>query len=87
MLLFSIDIFPNYQKLPYVEVPVLIMHGTADRVVPYSNGRALHKVLNHPVPPLWMQGKGHNDMPSAQVNRRVRQFLHDELPPGAQVPS
>jgi pimeloyl-ACP methyl ester carboxylesterase len=76
-LLFSIDIFPNHQKLPYVEAPCLIMHGTLDRVVPCSNGRALYKMLKQPVEPMWLKGRGHNDMPSDQVNRRVRKFLQE----------
>ena len=70
-----IDIFLNYKKMPQVEAPCLIMHGTADGVVPCSNGRRLHKTLQHPVKPLWLEGRGHNDMPPDRVHKRVRAFL------------
>jgi pimeloyl-ACP methyl ester carboxylesterase len=41
-------------RLPELKMPVCIIHGTADRVVPYAWGEALHKAIPqsemHPIP-------------------------------------
>ncbi len=35
------DRFDNFGKLPALDLPILVLHGDADRVVPYASGRAL----------------------------------------------
>jgi pimeloyl-ACP methyl ester carboxylesterase len=35
------DPFPNIARVPRTRCPVLVLHGTADRVVPFSHGRAV----------------------------------------------
>ena len=59
---YPLDIFRNYMKIDKITAPVAIVHGTADEVVPCSNGRALHAKLQQPFEPLWMEGRGHNDV-------------------------
>ena len=63
---YPLDIFRNYMKIDKITAPVAIVHGTADEVVPCSNGRALHAKLQQPFEPLWMEGRGHNDVRSSQ---------------------
>ena len=36
-----IDPFPNLARVPRTRCPVLVFHGTADRVIPFSHGRAV----------------------------------------------
>ena len=43
-----LDIFTNYSKIGRVTRPVAIMHGSADQVVPISNGEALFDALKSP---------------------------------------
>lgn len=50
-------------KLPLVSRPVAIMHGTADELVPWQHGQRLFQAAARPVPPLWLEGSGHNDLP------------------------
>lgn len=59
-----LDMFRNAEKLVDValEYPCCVIHGTNDRVVPCSHGRLLHSMLRQPVPPLWAEGAGHNDL-------------------------
>ena len=38
------------------------VHGTRDRVVPWSHGRELHALLVQPVAPVWAEGAGHNNI-------------------------
>ncbi len=37
------DPFPNIARIPRTRCPVLVFHGTADRVIPFSHGRAVAK--------------------------------------------
>lgn len=72
---YRIDLFRNYEKVPLITAPVGIMHGTDDEVVPVSNGKALHALSQQPMPPQWMQGYGHNNMPHRLVLKYVKDFL------------
>jgi pimeloyl-ACP methyl ester carboxylesterase len=71
---YPLDIFRNYRKVHKIRAPVAIMHGTADEVVPCENGRALFRSLQQPFAPLWMEGRGHNDMPDTQVLEYAKLF-------------
>eukprot|EP00930_Biecheleria_cincta_P034763 TRINITY_DN23980_c0_g1_i1.p1 TRINITY_DN23980_c0_g1~~TRINITY_DN23980_c0_g1_i1.p1 ORF type:complete len:329 (+),score=58.17 TRINITY_DN23980_c0_g1_i1:46-1032(+) len=69
------DIFRNYEKIEDVSCPVLVMHGTADKVVPYHNGQALHAACENAVKPVWFEGCGHNDLPVDVCLENVRYFI------------
>ena len=78
--LYPLDIFRNYSKVHLITCPVFIMHGTADRVVPCDNGRALYATLQQrdchiDYPPRWINGRGHNNMPERECLYECRQFL------------
>ncbi len=72
--LFPFDKFTNQAKLPRLTVPILILHGTADEVVPFSHGQALYATANPPKFSLWVEGAGHNNF-SAVAGDRHRQAL------------
>jgi len=72
---YRFDLFRNYEKIDKVTCPVLVMHGTADKIVPWESGVAIHKACQNAVEPLWVEGVGHNDMPNEVCLRRVRTFL------------
>ncbi len=38
-----VDRFPNIDRIRNIKCPVLIFHGTADHVIPFSHGKALHE--------------------------------------------
>ena len=38
-------VFPTAMRLPKVTVPALVIHGTADEVIPYSQGEQIFKML------------------------------------------
>jgi len=75
---YHLDIFKNYEKIPKVTCPVLVMHGTQDEIVPWKSGIAIHAACKKPAEPLWIEDRGHNNMPNDVCLRRVREFL-DEL--------
>ena len=60
--LLPFDRFHNLRRLSDVSVPVLVMHGTRDRVIPFRMGRQLYEAAPEPKVQLWVQGAGHNDL-------------------------
>ena len=55
---------PNYnnlRKIAHVNVPKLIIHGKADKLVPFSMGRRLFEASAPPKYFYRIQGSGHND--------------------------
>jgi pimeloyl-ACP methyl ester carboxylesterase len=74
---YYMDIFKNYEKIPKVECPVFIMHGTKDEVVPFHNGEAMHAACKVAAKPYWVEGRGHNNMPDTQCLEEVKRFVQD----------
>jgi fermentation-respiration switch protein FrsA (DUF1100 family) len=61
--LLPFDRFPNLRHVRKVHAPVLVIHGTADEVIPVSHGRRLYDAANDPKQSLWVDGAHHNDLP------------------------
>ena len=53
--------FDNLSYLPRVRIPVLILHGDADRIVPFAQGQRLFELANPPKRFYVIPGSGHND--------------------------
>ncbi len=61
----SADIFPNLKylivllhsidKVPNVQSPVLVIHGTEDEVIDFSHGLAIYDKCPRAVEPLWVE--------------------------------
>ncbi|KAG9137310.1 hypothetical protein Leryth_014939 [Lithospermum erythrorhizon] len=56
------DIYKNIDKIPLVECPVLVIHGTADDVVDCTHGKQLWEVSKQKYEPLWVNGGNHCDL-------------------------
>lgn len=56
------DRFPNVRHVREVRCPVLVIHGTHDRVIPISHGRRLFAMAPEPKQSFWVDGAGHNDL-------------------------
>jgi fermentation-respiration switch protein FrsA (DUF1100 family) len=75
--LLPIDKFRNLARMPRVRCPVLVLHGTADRVIPTWHGRKLYAAAPGPKTNLWVAGAGHNDLVSvagADYGKALRAF-------------
>jgi fermentation-respiration switch protein FrsA (DUF1100 family) len=59
--LLPFDKFRNLRRIGQVECPVLVMHGTADRVIPEWHGRKLFAAAPEPKLYLPLEGADHND--------------------------
>lgn len=60
--LFPIDRYPNLQRIPDVNAPVLIMQGRDDEVIPFRHGQALYAAAPEPKQNLWVDQAGHNNL-------------------------
>jgi fermentation-respiration switch protein FrsA (DUF1100 family) len=56
------DMFENLKKLPRVSCPVLVIHGTADQVVPFWHGEKLFAAAVGQKTKLFVEGAGHGDV-------------------------
>ena len=55
------DKFPNRNKLKNIDCPILIMHGTADEVIPFEHGLQIFAAASEPKLSLWVEQAAHND--------------------------
>ena len=68
------DRFDSASKAARVKVPVLVVHGDADEIVPYPLGAKLAPMLNAEL--LTVKGAHHNDLWEQQdVRKRIAGFL------------
>ena len=58
---FPFDLFPTCDRIGALTLPVFILHGTKDGVVPFSHAVRLHELLSpaSAFPPLWVEGGDH----------------------------
>jgi fermentation-respiration switch protein FrsA (DUF1100 family) len=56
------DAYPSLRRISDLECPLLVMHGTADRIVPVEQGRQLFEAAPEPRRLHLFEGAGHNDL-------------------------
>lgn len=62
MLLKPWDRFDSLQRIQSINAPILILHGTKDTVVPYSQGLTLFQHAHEPKKMLSFEQEGHNNI-------------------------
>uniref|UniRef100_A0A914HU79 Serine aminopeptidase S33 domain-containing protein n=1 Tax=Globodera rostochiensis TaxID=31243 RepID=A0A914HU79_GLORO len=68
------------EKIPRVQCPTLVIHGTDDDVIDFSHGVTIYQNCPTSVEPLWVSGAGHNDVELHAVYlERLRLFIESEL--------
>lgn len=60
--LLPFDAFDNLARIKHINVPVLLLHGTADRIVPFSHGKQLLDVAPKGTRHAWFPGGDHNNL-------------------------
>ena len=78
-----VDPFPNLKRIGEVKCRVMVIHGTDDRVVPYSQGEALFKLANEPKRFVSVSGGDHNtfvyDMGIYEYLKLIKEFAAPPL--------
>lgn len=59
--LLPFDKFNNLRNIKKIDCPVLIIHGTDDRIIGIWHGRKVFEKANEPKFCLWVEKAGHND--------------------------
>lgn len=60
------DRFPNARRLSRVKTPLLVIHGTDDRIIPFRNGKKVYEAAaGTPKEFIPVSGAGHNDLRNA----------------------
>lgn len=71
------DIYKNIDKIPLVNCPVLIIHGTADEVVDCSHGKQLWELCREKYEPLWIEGGNHCNLELyPEYIRHLKKFIY-----------
>ena len=75
--------YDNLAKIPRVPVPLLIVHGEADEVVPFAHGRRLFAAAPEPKRFFAIPRAGHNDtyVTGGEAYWRALSTFLDTLPP------
>ena len=54
--------FNNLERISKLGIPIQIIHGTADELIPFSMGECLFKAANEPKALIAVEGAGHSDL-------------------------
>jgi fermentation-respiration switch protein FrsA (DUF1100 family) len=70
--------YDSLSRVPGLRLPVLVVHGTADDLIPVEQGRALYDAANDPKELYLVEGAGHNDVTvvaGPAYGERLRRWL------------
>jgi fermentation-respiration switch protein FrsA (DUF1100 family) len=72
--------FDNLGRIGRCPRPILVAHGTEDRVIPFRQGQQLFAAAPQPRQFVTMEGLDHNDIPSAELYTALASFLAEHAP-------
>jgi fermentation-respiration switch protein FrsA (DUF1100 family) len=80
------DKFPNIDYAPQIKSPVILVHGTADQIVPFNHSERLYEALQPSARarPLYIEGMGHNNVHTVvrpMFIARLNEFLDSHVLP------
>lgn len=75
--LLPFDKFDNISKIKKVNCPILLIHGTRDKVIPIWHGKKLFAAAKSPKFFVWLEGLDHNDLPTTEDDywRALKEFV------------
>jgi len=74
--IFPFDVWDNEAAVRRLRVPVLVIHGSSDRIVPPSHGLELVTAAGDRGESLWLEGVGHNDPDDGTRAQAIRDFAY-----------
>jgi pimeloyl-ACP methyl ester carboxylesterase len=74
------DQFRSDLRVGKIAVPVLVLHGERDTVVPIALGERLYALINAPKRFVRFPGAGHNDLGANGAVEAAKQFLAETSP-------
>lgn len=61
--------FDNLNKIPKIKAPLMVVHGTGDRIIPYAMGEQLFAAARTEKRLISIEGAGHNNLQGAYARR------------------
>jgi len=74
------DKYRNLRRVKNIHEPILIIHGTADEIIPDWHGHKLYEFANEPKSFLWVENAGHFDIMDTAGNKywdSLNEFISD----------
>ena len=72
-----LDRWPSIERIGNVTVPITILHGSDDAMVPISEARALAAKAESQVKFIEISGTGHNDIPMPQLRTLLEETMSE----------
>lgn len=72
-----IDKYDSLSRIQQIHVPVLMLHGHLDRIVPYDQGLDLFNQANQPKQWVELKYKGHLDLWNPEFAQKVMDFIQN----------
>jgi len=69
------DQYDSIGKIKNVHMPLLLLHGEIDQVVPVKFGKKLFEAANEPKQAVFVPDAGHNDVYNLKVQQTVLNFI------------
>lgn len=69
------DRYNSLEKISDVHMPLLLLHGENDNIVPVKQGRKLFAAANEPKQAVFVPTAGHNDVYDLNIQQQVLQFM------------
>lgn len=75
---FLYDKYDSAHKISSIHVPILILHGKRDRIVPYAQGATLYALAQQPKKLVPFANKGHNNLWDKHFAQIVISFIQKQ---------
>lgn len=69
------DRFEAISRVEHISAPLLVVHGSADQVVPLRFGKSLYAAAREPKHALWIDKAGHENLPQFGLYEAALQFI------------
>ncbi|MEN9210231.1 MAG: alpha/beta hydrolase [Thermostichus sp. DG02_2_bins_29] len=82
--LLPFDRFDNLSRIPKINCPLLILHGTQDTLIPFWHAQTLYQAARDPKRLVPIEGAEHNNLPQVAGERYYRilhQFVEELVKP------
>ena len=70
------DKFESYKKINKILVPVLVMHGKVDKIVPYEMGKKIYELANEPKYSYFSEYDDHMMEYNEKLLKALKDFIY-----------
>ena len=69
------DRFENYKKVKNINIPILVMHGEKDKIVPFKMGKKIYQLANDPKYSYFTKQDNHMMVYDDQMIETLKRFI------------